>query len=179
MCPSERVAVESILSHPWLQVGNSRINSFQMFEAISNDQYFAGPAKSRALALTVPVLVAEHNASSVNIPGNSDEQILWNRCVEYFKILPLWTPVWIFLATLMTPMCWIFNQCEYFFEQRRNLMKHRCDFIKYPCILIITFQPVEFDRPLDPHWISSSVYRNDQHQYQFSHSKKFSCHKIT
>ena len=47
-----------------------------MFKAISNDQYFAGPAKSRALALTVPVLVAEHNASSVNIPGNSDEQIL-------------------------------------------------------------------------------------------------------
>ena len=47
-----------------------------MFEAISYDQYLAGPTKSRALALTVPVLVAEHNASSVNIPGNSDEQIL-------------------------------------------------------------------------------------------------------
>ena len=88
MCPSERVAVESILSHPWLQVENSRINSFQMFKAISNDQYFAGPTKSRALAFTVPVLVAEHNASSVNIPGNSEEQILRNRCVEYFKILP-------------------------------------------------------------------------------------------
>ena len=47
-----------------------------MFKAISNAQYFAGPTKSRALALTVPALVAEQNASSVNIPGNSDEQIL-------------------------------------------------------------------------------------------------------
>ena len=47
-----------------------------MLKAISNDQYFAGPAKSRALALTVPVPVAEHNASSVNIPCDSEEQIL-------------------------------------------------------------------------------------------------------
>ena len=56
--------------------GKCKKKFFQIFEEISNDQYFAGPAKSRALALTVPVLVAEHNASSVNIPGNSEEQIL-------------------------------------------------------------------------------------------------------